>query len=139
MEREEFKQVLREVLQDVLGSLLTGEEIEEGEGNALARAVETAPVEEVSIAAITVGVRRRQQVGTLEELARSIEQVGLANPILIRTDGMLICGWRRLEACRLLGWTHIPARRVEGFSDEAIWAYELAENVHRRTVKPGAR
>jgi len=57
------------------------------------------------------------------ELAESIAQVGLLQPIGVRPDGTLVYGYHRLEACKQLGWTEIPAVVVDG--DD--WHAELAE------------
>lgn len=88
-------------------------------------------VERVAIAKIVVGVRRRQKLGNLRSLARSIEARGLLHPILLRNGHELVAGQRRLEACKSLGWTTIPARRVDGLSDEELRAVELEENTER--------
>ena len=61
------------------------------------------------IASITIGDRHRRDMGDLRALASSIADVGLLHPIVVTPDGMLIAGERRLAACKLLGWTEIPA------------------------------
>jgi ParB family transcriptional regulator, chromosome partitioning protein len=61
------------------------------------------------IASITIGNRHRRDMGDLRALASSIADVGLLHPIVVTPDGMLIAGERRLAACKLLGWTEIPA------------------------------
>lgn len=58
---------------------------------------------ERQIDSITVGVRHRKDPGDLNALMKSIEEVGLLQPVTITPDGVLICGWRRLEALRRLG------------------------------------
>jgi ParB family chromosome partitioning protein len=88
-------------------------------------------VERVSIASIHVGERRRQKLGRLGTLARSIKARGLLHPILLRNGNQLVAGQRRLEACKQLGWTTIPARRVDGLSDEELREVELEENTER--------
>jgi hypothetical protein len=93
--------------------------------------VTAAPVEAVPITAIRVGRRRRQALGPLDALCRSIIARGLIHPILIRGDGELVAGARRLEACRRLDWRTIPARRVDGLTDDQVRALELHENVER--------
>jgi hypothetical protein len=93
--------------------------------------VTEAPVEGVPIDQIRVGVRRRQALGPLEALCRSIVARGLIHPILIRGDGELVSGARRLEVCRRLRWATIPARRVDGLSDDELRALEFHENVER--------
>ena len=95
--------------------------------NALTR----ADVEQVAIAAVRVGIRRRKSLGRLEPLQRSITAHGLIHPIVIRNGGELVAGGRRLEACTRLGWKTIPARRVEAMSDDELRAIELEENTER--------
>jgi ParB family chromosome partitioning protein len=93
--------------------------------------ISRVPVEQIAIGKIVVGVRRRQKLGKLQALKSSIAQVGLVHPILVRNGNELVCGQRRLEACRQLGWERIPARRVETMSDEELRTVELDENVVR--------
>ena len=68
----------------------------------------------VKIAEIQVPFRYRRDMGNIEELARSIEKWGLLHPILITPDGVLVCGERRLRACRdYLHWSEIPVQIIE--------------------------
>jgi ParB family chromosome partitioning protein len=60
------------------------------------------------IGRIRVGERHRKDLGDIAPLAASIAEVGLLHPIVIRPDGTLIAGERRLRAAELLGWTEIP-------------------------------
>jgi len=60
------------------------------------------------IDSITVGQRFRRDVGDIDGLAQSIRDLGLLHPIIIRSDGRLLAGLRRLLACRQLGWREIP-------------------------------
>ena len=49
----------------------------------------------VSTTDIIVGKRPRHDLGDIDELARSIAEVSLLHPIVIRPDGTLIAGvWR---------------------------------------------
>jgi ParB-like chromosome segregation protein Spo0J len=48
------------------------------------------------VAAIKVGIRHRKDMGDIEGLARSIAEVSLLHPIVVRADGTLIAGERRL-------------------------------------------
>ncbi len=67
----------------------------------------------MNIDQIQIGYRFRQDLGDLHTLARSIDEVGLLHPIVVTPEGRLIAGHRRLEACRLLGWTEIPVTVVD--------------------------
>ncbi|WP_170177031.1 ParB N-terminal domain-containing protein [Myceligenerans xiligouense] len=88
---------------------------------------------DVAVDAISVGVRHRKDVGDLEALASSIEQLGLLQPITITPGRVLVCGWRRLEAVKLLGWTQVRAWVRSGLSDDAARLLaEHDENVLRQ-------
>jgi len=65
------------------------------------------------IAAIRQGSRFRQDLGDIEGLAASIDEIGLLHPVVVRPDGTLIAGVRRLAACKLLGWREIPVTVVD--------------------------
>jgi ParB family chromosome partitioning protein len=67
------------------------------------------------------------------ELAESIAQVGLLQPIGVRPDGTLVYGYHRLEACKQLGWTEIPAVVVDGDDRHAELA-EISENLVRNEL-----
>ena len=67
---------------------------------------------DVPISDIIVSERVRDDAGDISELADSIKEYGLFNPITLRRDGdgyVLLAGWRRLEAYRMLGRQTIPA------------------------------
>ena len=83
------------------------------------------------IASIVVGERLRLDMGDVADFARSVEERGLIQPIVIRPDGRLVAGARRLEALRLLGQTEIPVTIKDGDDDELVLD-ELAENVAAR-------
>lgn len=72
---------------------------------------------ERALDAITVGVRHRQDLGDIDELANSIKEIGMLQPITITPDGVLVCGRRRLEAVRRLGWHTVKVWIRSGISD----------------------
>lgn len=72
---------------------------------------------ERALEAITVGVRHRRDLGDLDELAHSINEIGLLQPITVTPDGILVCGHRRLEAVRSLGWRTIKVWIRSGISN----------------------
>jgi ParB family chromosome partitioning protein len=69
----------------------------------------------MAIADIIIGNRCRYDMGDIDALAKSICKIGLLNAVVITRDGALVAGARRIAACLLLGWTHIP---VSIFEDE---------------------
>ena len=70
----------------------------------------------------------------MEALARSIEEVGLLQPIGIREDYTLVFGKRRLQAYRdVLGRETIPARILP---IKSILLGQIAENTVRKDLTP---
>jgi len=87
----------------------------------------------VLISAITIGDRARRDMGDLRGLADSIATHGMLHPIVVRPDGMLIAGHRRIEAAKLLGWDEIPATVVD-VAD--LLSAERDENAERKDFTP---
>jgi ParB-like chromosome segregation protein Spo0J len=85
------------------------------------------------IDAIIIGERHRHDLGDIDGLARWIDDVGLLHPVVVRPDGLLIAGERRLVACRQLGWTEVPVPVVD--LDDVVRG-EFAENACRKDFSP---
>lgn len=86
------------------------------------------------IDSIVVGIRHRKDLGDIGALAASIQEVGLLQPITITPDGILVCGMRRLEAARRLGWTTLKVWVRSGISDEL--SHLLAQQDENQQRKP---
>ena len=73
----------------------------------------------------------------LEELAQSIKEQGIIQPITVRKLGynryQLISGERRLRASKLAGLTKIPAF-IRIANDEQMLELALIENIHRENL-----
>jgi ParB-like chromosome segregation protein Spo0J len=72
----------------------------------------------LAIQDVYVPVKRRQTLDArkVEALAESVMEKGQEAPILVRPDGIrfvLVEGLHRLEACRALGETTVPAYLVQ--------------------------
>jgi len=103
-------------------------------------------IKEIPISRITISnlnVRKDLQSGTedstLDDLAKSIFERGLINPITVLVnDGKydLIVGQRRYLACQLLGWKTIPAIVRTNLEDIDARILSLIENVHRADLHP---
>jgi hypothetical protein len=83
----------------------------------------------MKISEITIGPRHRRDMGDLDGLARSIDEIGLLHTPVVRSDGVLLVGERRLRACEKLGWTEIPVRVID--VQDIVFA-EQAENLDRK-------
>ena len=80
---------------------------------------------------IVPSARKRQLVAEkVQELAESIKELGLLQPIVVTKDKKLIAGFHRLEACKLLGWQEIYCIIREYDELEAELA-EIDENLIR--------
>lgn len=74
----------------------------------------------------------------LRELADSIKQVGVLQPVLVRPKGKkleIVCGERRYRASVLAGTGTIPAIVRELSDDEAL-EVAIIENLQRQSVSP---
>lgn len=86
-----------------------------------------------AIDSIVVGTRHRKDPGDLQPLMESIEQLGLLQPVTITPEGVLVCGWRRLEAVRQLGYRSMKVWVRSGISDklEALLAQQDDNELHK--------
>jgi N6-adenosine-specific RNA methylase IME4 len=85
------------------------------------------------IADIKIGERHRKDFGDVGGLARNIAEIGLLHPPVVRPDGTLIAGERRLKALQLLGHTDTP---VYVLDLDRVARGEYAENHFRKAFSP---
>jgi ParB family transcriptional regulator, chromosome partitioning protein len=104
--------------------------------------VDGAYFDEIAIGAITPNPRQPRQNfddDSLEELAASIREVGLLQPVVVRKvmPGRfeLVMGERRWRACQRAGLEHVPAI-VRGTPDDELLREALMENLHREQLNP---
>lgn len=83
--------------------------------------------------------RREFDQNALEELAESIQQIGIIQPITLRKmdDGtyQIIAGERRWRAAQLAGLDTIPAY-IRTANDENMMQMALVENIQREDLNP---
>jgi len=103
---------------------------------------ETAPIAEVLLSALKPGPeqpRREFDESSLRELAGSIREKGILQPILVEpsADGSytIIAGERRVRAAKLAGIQKIPVI-VRRFSAQEKLEIALIENVQREDLTP---
>lgn len=92
-------------------------------------------LQHIPVASISWGRRFREDMGDIENLAESIREKGVLQPITVCPDGngmyKLLAGQRRYTAAKKIGLVMIPALvrpRVDEVDDREI---ELMENVFR--------
>jgi ParB family chromosome partitioning protein len=101
-----------------------------------------ARYEEVAVTAITPNPRQPRRTfdeDALDELAESIKQVGLLQPVVVRAVGVgryeLVMGERRWRAAQRAGLTEIGAI-VKQTQDDDLLRDALIENLHRQQLDP---
>jgi ParB family chromosome partitioning protein len=106
------------------------------------RQVAGAYFEEVAVGSITPNPRQPRQTfdeEALEELAASITEVGLLQPVVVRKLGEgkyeLVMGERRWRASQQAGLEYIPAI-VRETPDTDMLRDALLENLHRQQLDP---
>jgi ParB family chromosome partitioning protein len=106
------------------------------------RQVAGAYFEEVAVGSITPNPRQPRQTfdeEALEELAASITEVGLLQPVVVRKVGNgnyeLVMGERRWRASQQAGLEYVPAI-VRETPDTDMLRDALLENLHRQELNP---
>ena len=83
--------------------------------------------------------RQKMEAGALQELADSIREQGVMQPLLVRLIGVgkyeIIAGERRFRAASLAGLSEVPVL-VSGADDRAAAAMALIENMQREDLNP---
>ena len=81
---------------------------------------------------------RNMSDDTSIELANSIKEKGLLQPILVRTKESyfeIVSGNRRYHACKSLGWRKIICHVLD-LDDKEAFEISLIENIQRKTLDP---
>ena len=71
---------------------------------------------------------RTHSAEQVEQIARSIEEFGFLNPVLIDEEKNIIAGHGRVMAAQKMGLTEVPCLFVEGLTEDQRKAYVLADN-----------
>jgi ParB family chromosome partitioning protein len=108
--------------------------------DALLPAAEQGGLQEIDVDRIEPNPRQpRQRSEGLEDLAASIQQHGVVQPLVVSRAGddryQLIVGERRWQAARLAGRRTVPAV-VKDVSDRETLELALVENVQRADLNP---
>lgn len=115
-----------------LGSLLGGLNEEEEQN------IQTNEIEMSLIDRNTDQPRKNFEPASLQELANSIKQHGVIQPIIVTKKGsryMIIAGERRFRAAKMVGLKTIPAI-VRDYSAKEIKEIGLLENIQREDLNP---
>ncbi len=102
------------------------------------------PIRTLSVSAVDPNPyqpRKEFSEEELTELAESIRENGLLQPLVVRPDPgerdrfQLVAGERRLRAVGRLGWSKVPAV-VREIDDRALLVLALVENLQREALGP---
>ena len=93
----------------------------------------TLTVLSLPLSEVRIPELRLRGLGDIDALRESIANAGLLQPIIVDKSHTLVCGLHRLEACRSLGWTHIPAV-VDALEGPRARLAEVDENLCRREL-----
>ncbi len=123
-----------------LDALFSSDKIESAK--AIANAESTTTTTEILLSNITPNTTQpRRDFGEeeLRELADSIGELGVIQPITVRSNGSdrytIISGERRWRAARMAGLTTIPTY-VRDVDDEHMYSMALVENILREDLNP---
>lgn len=86
----------------------------------------------IAIDSIVVNDRIRKDFGDIEQLAGDIKTNGLIQPIVVSKDGVLLCGERRLRACKSLGMKEVDAVVKDAADAHQALVMEISENESRK-------
>lgn len=100
-----------------------------------------APKEEIAIKSITPNPYQPRQVfdeEKLQELAASIKEFGIVEPLVVRVKGrkyQLVAGERRLRAAKIAGLSKVPVV-IREYEDSKMMEIALVENIQRHDLNP---
>ena len=87
--------------------------------------IEYTPVRELRPHPNNARTHSKKQI---RQIAKSIEQFGFCNPVLIDDTKQIIAGHGRVQAAKLLGLDAIPTCRLSHLSEAEKRAYILTDN-----------
>jgi ParB family chromosome partitioning protein len=116
-------------------------------GRGLAALIPTGKAPEPAVTEVDVDLleanprqpRRRFDETGLDELAQSLKESGILQPVLVTREGeryRIIAGERRVRAARRAGLSRVPIVVREAVDDGQRLLLALVENVQRRDLTP---
>ncbi|MGD0900936.1 MAG: DNA modification methylase [Thermoguttaceae bacterium] len=70
----------------------------------------------------------RQNEAAVDAVAASIREFGFRQPIVVDTEGVIVCGHTRYKAALKLGLEKVPVHVAKDLTPEQIRAYRIADN-----------
>ena len=111
-------------------------------GEKTPTATKSTDINRLPLSALQAGKyqpRQKMEAGALQELAESIREQGIMQPLLVRLVAAgryeIIAGERRFRAATIAGLKEVPVL-VSGADDQAAAAMALVENMQREDLNP---
>lgn len=101
----------------------------------------SSTLKEVPIKDISIGPdnpRKTYEDESMVQLAKSIQEKGILQPVLLRPKGKkyeLVCGHRRYRAAKTVGMEKLPAN-IRELNDDEAFEMMIVENLERKDVHP---
>ncbi len=113
----------------------------------MSKTIEAPEVDTLNLTDITVekdfNPRGEIDKASIADLAKSIKQEGILQPVLVRKDEdggyRLVAGHRRIMAAKQAGITQVPVLVRDNMDDETARALAFDENEQREDMSPMAR
>lgn len=112
----------------------------------MSKTIEAPAVDTLNLTDITVekdfNPRGEIDKASIADLAKSIKQEGILQPVLVRKDSdgyRLVAGHRRIMAAKQAGLDQVPVLVREDMDDETARALAFDENEQREDMSPMAR
>ncbi len=64
----------------------------------------------------------------VDAVAASLQEFGFRVPIIVDSEGVIICGHTRLKAAQKLGLSKVPVHTAKDLSPEQVKAFRIADN-----------
>ena len=64
----------------------------------------------------------------VEAVAKSLQEFGFRQPIVVDPEGVIVCGHTRWKAATKLGLARVPVHVARDLSPEQLRAYRIADN-----------
>ncbi|MBR4508219.1 MAG: ParB/RepB/Spo0J family partition protein [Elusimicrobiaceae bacterium] len=130
---------MRQALGKGLDALLNGSNIEGSQDNGSNTRIQRIPLDK--IIPNRFQPRKTFNEESLQELAQSLKQHGLTQPIVVIYDGGLdkyeiVVGERRYRAAKIAGFTEIDCVVHTKLDDKQMCALALIENIQREDLNP---
>lgn len=113
-----------------ISALFPSEDMQDG------NAVETLAVSK--IAANPFQPRKKFEEESLKELAESIREHGIIQPIVVRKNGKryeIVVGERRYRAAKMIGISEVPVI-IKDLSEQEMMEFAILENLQREDLTP---